>query len=393
MKKKFAAFLREENSLRELVINDAGKPTVDPAFMHQWQSKINLLALEADESIALILRIRQASVSILLRSDQIDQTNIERYLASGLYLQTDKANRGLLLANSAAGDSQNGNTEGTAAITACFGLPIQWPDDVLFGVICVLNYPGKTLKPVYRNILAELRESIEGELAELFERSLTPEPPAKVSPAPAEKPAAVLPELEQQKPEPPVVAVQPKTEPEAVISAVLSHNSELDALTSVYSRKKIEDILKHEFERARRYFKTFSVTMIDLSGLQKINDTLGQDAGDDILKAFAKSVGSKIRETDSWGRWGGDAFVLVCPYADTVETQQMFARIKPLVTRDMKAMESYSDFAFGVSQYEPEDLTYQAIVSRAEENMHQYQEMAKRKAFAEAEDQKNASSR
>ncbi len=393
MKKKFTAFLREENSLRELVINDTGKPTVDPAFVRQWQSKINLLALEADESVALILRIRQASVSILLRSDHFDQTNIERYLAGGLYLQTDKANKGLLVANSAASDSQDDSAEDTTSVTACFGLPIQWPDGVLFGVLCVLNYPGKALKPVYRNILSELRENIEQELAELFERSLTPEPSAAPAPAPAEKQEArqeAAPEPETPKAEPPAAAAPPKADPAPVIHPILPQNPELDALTSVYSRKKIEDILKHEFERARRYFKTFSVTMIDLNGLQEINDTLGQDAGDEILKVFASNVGSKIRETDSWGRWGGDAFVLVCPYADTVETQQMFTRIKPLVTRDMKALEAYADFSFGVSQYEPEDLTYQAIIGRAEDNMHQYQEMIKRKAFAEAKNQ-NAS--
>lgn len=399
MKKKFAAFLREENSLRELVINDAGKPTVDPAFVRQWQSKINLLALEADESVALVLRIRQASVSILLRSDHIDQTNIERYLESGLYLQTDRANRGLLVANSAAGDAQDGGSAGAASITACFGLPIQWPDDVLFGVICVLNYPGKALKPVYRNILSELKESIEQELAELFERSLAPEPSAVLVPAPAaqqetRQAETEAPAREQAQPRSvtPAAAVQPMAVPETVISPALPQNTELDALTSIYCRKKIEDILKHEFERAKRYFKTFSVTMIDLNDLDRISDSLGQDAGDGILKAFAGSVGSKIRETDSWGRWRGDAFILVCPYADTVETQQMFARIKPLVTRDMKTKEAYADFSFGVSQYEPEDLNYQAIVARAEDNMRQYKEMTRRKAFAEGED-RSASSR
>jgi diguanylate cyclase (GGDEF)-like protein len=405
MKKRFAAYLREKDSLQELVISATDKPAVDPAFAQRWQKKINLLAMEGGKSQALLLQIRQGSIGVLLKSDRWDQPDIEHTVANGLYCVTGMGNQGLLVANSASAEAQDGSPSGMALVTTCFGLPIQWPDKVLFGVLCVLNYPGKALKPVYRDILSELRETIEEELAQMLERQQSPMParteaPAPVETAPAIPEAAIPPDQEQQAQQPPkaevpAAAAMPVAEP-ALVSVKppvpTPQHSDTDALTSIYGRKKIEDILKHEFERAKRYFKTFSVTMIDLNGLHAINDSLGQEAGDNVLKAFAVSVGSKIRETDSWGRWGGDAFILVCPYADTVETQQMFTRIKPLVTRDMKAVEGYSDFSFGVSQYEPEDLTYQAIVNRAEENMDQYKEMGKRKAFAEA-DGRNASGR
>lgn len=342
--KKFEAFLREENSLRELAITDAGKPAVDQAFVQRWQSIINLIAMEAKEPVALILQVSRDSISVLLQSENTDQYNIEEYLANGLYCESALGKSGLLIANRASSHSQEGDPASMPSITACFGLPIQWPDETLFGVICVLNNPGKVLKPTYRHILSGLRETIEQELILLFSQQQAPK------------------------------------------------SSETDDLTSLYNKKKIEDILKHEFERAKRYFKTFSVTMIDLNGFQEICDSYGADAGDDTLKAFAKSVGSKIRETDYWGRWGGDVFILVCPYADTVETQQMFARIKPMVNREMKAVEAFSDFSFGVSQYEPDDTTYQTIVKRAEDNMQQYKDMIKRKPI-EALDRQNVNYR
>ncbi|HPJ01281.1 MAG TPA: GGDEF domain-containing protein [Candidatus Limiplasma sp.] len=406
MKKKYAAFLREEHSLRELAMTDAGKPAVDPAVFAQWQSKLNLLAMETDQTVALILQVQPGSVSTLLKSEHPAQVNMDPLMASGLYLITDSGTRGLLITNNGEGGSQ----AGAASLTTCFGLPVQWPDEALFGVICVLHYPGKKLKPVYANILSDLRDAIEDDLAEQLDAFLLPKPepapavaaaepkldtPEKTAAAkpeviPATVPAAVQPEAVVEVPTPAPVAPPMQAMPQPQV--LPPQNPEADALTAIYSRKKIEDILKHEFERAKRYFKTFSVTMIDLNNFQKINSSFGQEAGDEVLKAFAKSIGSKIRETDSWGRWGGDEFILVCPYADTVETQQMFARIKPLVSRDMKAFEGYSDYSLGVSQYEPDDLTFKTMIVRAEENMHQYKEMMKRKAIAEAAD-RNASGR
>ena len=346
MKKKYVAFLREQYSLRELAINDAGKPPVDSPFARQWQSVIELIATEANEPVAQILRVRQDSIRDLAQGDGADPGVSDAPYENGLYCEFELGKSGLLITNKAADDPQDDAPADAPAVTTCFGLPILWPDEALFGVICVPNSTGKVLKPSYRNILAGLRATIEQELILLLKQKQAPPPPAAAA--------------------------------------------ETDALTSVYSRGKIEDILKHEFERARRYLKTFSITMIDLTGSP--GAAASAAAKDELLKAFAKSIGSKIRETDFWGRWSGDAFILVCPYADTVETQQMFARIRPSVCRDMKAAAGFSDFSFGVSQYEPDDLTYPAIVKRAEENLEQYKEMLRRRSAA-ASDLKNAHTR
>ena len=369
MKKKFEAFLREEHSLRELAIADAGKPAIDKALITRWRSLFNIASLEASAAIVMILQVKQDLISILLTSDGSDPANVDASIANGLYCVSAQGKSGLLLTNKATSETDAADTGDMPSVKTCFGLPIQWPDEALFGVVCVLSHAGKTLKPVYWNVLSDLKTALELDLELLISHQQAPQISKQEAPAALDSKAI---EKAMQ-----LMQAQQQAQP-----------TETDALTSVYSRKKIEDILKHEFDRAKRYFKTFSVTMIDLKDFREVNNSFGRAAGDEILKAFAKSIGSKIRETDFWGRWGGDAFILVCPYADTVETQQMFTRIKPLVTSDMKAVAAYTDFYFGVSQYEPDDLTHQAIVRRAEENMEQYEEMLKRKAFAE--DSQNA---
>ena len=98
----------------------------------------------------------------------------------------------------------------------------------------------------------------------------------------------------------------------------------------------------------------------------------GHDAGDEVLKAFVQSLGSKLRETDLLARWGGDEFVLICPPTDRENTQQMMDRIKPSVNKDLEAMPAFSGFSYGVAHYEPADPNVQAIVKRADERMYDY---------------------
>ena len=338
MKKKFEAFLREKGSLRELMIDGAEKPAVDQAFVGRWQRVFSIIAAQACAPAALILRITKSSISILLESDAVDRNAVEYFIENGLYCESALGESGLLISHAIPNDCQNENPIDIPAITACFGLPVQWPDKALYGAICVLNKPGKALKRTYLDIITELKATIEQELEILHTQHR------------------------------------------------LQHTSETDALTSIYNRRKIEDILAHEFERAKRYLIPFSVTMIDLNGFKQINDTFGHDVGDDILRAFSKSIGSKIRETDFLGRWGGDEFILICPYTNTIETQQMLTRIKPSVNQDMNAMAAFSDFCFGVSQYQQDDQVYQVIVKRADEIMYQSKSDYKSKAkqFADA---------
>ena len=344
MKKKIEAFIRENGSLRELAVSGAGKPTVDQTLVERWQRVFNLIATEAREPITLILQITRDAISILVKSEHADQKKIEYYLYRGLYCESALGKNGLLVTSAASSAIQKNGHTISPAITAHFGLPLFWPDGELFGVICVLNEPKKPIKRRYRHILAELRITIEQELTLLHHQHF------------------------------------------------LLQTSETDALTAIYNRRKIEVILKREFETAKRYAKPFSVTIIDLNDFKHINDTFGHNVGDDILKAFAQSIGLKIRETDIWGRWGGDEFILVCPYANTAETQRLIARIQPSVNQEMQALAAFSDFSFGVSHYQQDDDTYKAIIKRADESMYQYKENYKANAKRSA-DRQNAGAR
>lgn len=330
MPKTIEAFLREDGALRLIAITGAAKPEIGDAVIERWQRLFDLIAREVRESVALILRITEDSIRILLRSDKAELNGTEYYLGGGLYCQSVTGNSGLLVKNNAPALYIGGHTVVKPPLFACVGLPLQWPDEELFGIVCMPNHATKALKKIYSEIFTELKAAFEQELAFVY----------------------------QQK--------------------VLVQTAETDPLTQIYNRRKIDSILKAEFERAKRYGSLFSVTIMDLNSFKMINDVYGHDAGDEILKAFVDSLSAKLRETDVLGRWGGDEFILVCPHTDVTQTRQMLARIMPAVKRDMDEMPAFSGFCFGVAQYEFLDQSCQVIIKRADEKMYEQKKQRQR---------------
>ncbi len=83
-----------------------------------------------------------------------------------------------------------------------------------------------------------------------------------------------------------------------------------DHLTGVGNRKKLEAVLKEKVAKSSRD-RTFSLIMVDINNFKEINDTLGHDMGDKVLKAFAELLEKSVRSKDYVTRYGGDEFCLI----------------------------------------------------------------------------------
>ncbi|MBU1196391.1 MAG: diguanylate cyclase [Proteobacteria bacterium] len=89
-----------------------------------------------------------------------------------------------------------------------------------------------------------------------------------------------------------------------------------DALTGLYNRQYMDDLLSKEFNRARRYKTQLSCLLFDLDYFKKINDTYGHACGDQILKEVAALLSKNRRESDSVFRYGGEEFFMLLPHTD-----------------------------------------------------------------------------
>ncbi len=89
--------------------------------------------------------------------------------------------------------------------------------------------------------------------------------------------------------------------------------SKTDALTGLWNRRYLEEMLEMEFKRARRHNFDISIMIIDLDHFKGVNDTYGHMAGDEVLREISSRITSCLRETDFIGRYGGEELVVILP--------------------------------------------------------------------------------
>ena len=87
----------------------------------------------------------------------------------------------------------------------------------------------------------------------------------------------------------------------------------IDSLTAISNRYSINLVIDEEIKRVQRYKGSFALIMFDIDFFKKVNDTYGHDVGDSVLKELSNIISQNIRDTDKFGRWGGEEFMLVLP--------------------------------------------------------------------------------
>ncbi len=115
------------------------------------------------------------------------------------------------------------------------------------------------------------------------------------------------------------------------MTRTLVEMSNYDALTSIANRGYIETQLKQEFNRAKRYESGFSIIMIDIDNFKDVNDTHGHLAGDEVLKQISMTVTEHIRNSDLFGRFGGEEFIIILPNTLEDETINVAEKLRHAV--------------------------------------------------------------
>lgn len=103
-------------------------------------------------------------------------------------------------------------------------------------------------------------------------------------------------------------------------------NANFDALTGLANRNRFQDQIAHELLRARRSGQPLAVMYIDLDRFKAVNDALGHDAGDALLREVAGRLGGCVRASDTLARLGGDEFAAILPEPGSGEAVERVGR-------------------------------------------------------------------
>lgn len=153
----------------------------------------------------------------------------------------------------------------------------------------------------------------------------------------------------------------------------LSNMAFYDSLTGIPNRRLFQEKLIQTIKEADRYNRKFALLYMDIDKFKQINDTLGHDAGDELLKQFSVRVQNCLRESDTLARQGGDEFTILLSDIKVEKDAIMIAeRIlaslqEPWMIDDE---EFHTTSSIGVAFYAKEGTSFGELMKQADTAMY-----------------------
>jgi diguanylate cyclase (GGDEF)-like protein len=151
---------------------------------------------------------------------------------------------------------------------------------------------------------------------------------------------------------------------------VLEQLSITDGLTKLHNHRFFQDYLTREIKRVRRSAEPLAMLLLDLDDFKRLNDRLGHAAGDQLLKAIARTLNDSVRESDFLARYGGEEFVVLAPGTDLAGGVHLAEKIRAAVAESSFIVDESMRIvkvtvSIGVAQYQGDRKTFFANADRA----------------------------
>ncbi len=145
-----------------------------------------------------------------------------------------------------------------------------------------------------------------------------------------------------------------------------------DHLTGALSRRAWTEKAKLEIDRAQRDGRPLSLAIFDIDKFKLINDTFGHPAGDLVIKAMAGLCMSTIRQSDVFGRLGGEEFGLIMPETGAADAKVLVDRIRMHFAREPINLGQpvSSSVSIGVTERKPGEVGLDTLVERADRALY-----------------------
>ena len=158
------------------------------------------------------------------------------------------------------------------------------------------------------------------------------------------------------------------------------HLAVSDPLTGLANYRRLLDVLENETERTNRTGRPFSVLLLDLDGLKKINDNYGHLVGSRAICRLADVLRIHCRAIDTAARYGGDEFALILPETQEDEARGVASRIREVMANNDE--QPPLSASIGISVYRGDGERIEKLLSEADRDLYSEKTRRGRRAVA-----------
>lgn len=165
---------------------------------------------------------------------------------------------------------------------------------------------------------------------------------------------------------------------------IIEKISQMDKLTQVYNRIKIDKSLDEEMKRFKRNKFIFSILLIDVDHFKLVNDTYGHQVGDKVLIEVSNILKKSCRNIDIVGRWGGEEFLIICQNTHIEGAMQLAQKIKDKIENFEFDTIKHLTVSIGLSQVNETD-SIETFIKRVDNNLYSAKKHGRNKIVSDFE--------
>lgn len=143
--------------------------------------------------------------------------------------------------------------------------------------------------------------------------------------------------------------------------------ADTDQLTGIANRRRTSAVLAEALAAADAGTGPVAVAILDVDHFKRVNDTLGHQTGDAVLKDVAALIGAQLRITDTVGRFGGEEFVVILPNTSADQALMIAERVRAAIETTTHA--PAVTVSIGVAEHNPGE-TIESLIKRADKAMY-----------------------
>ena len=142
-----------------------------------------------------------------------------------------------------------------------------------------------------------------------------------------------------------------------------------DGLTGLYNRLKIDQIFTEQLNLAKTQQHPFSIMLLDLDLFKAINDEYGHQVGDQVLQQVSHVIQKSCQTKSIASRWGGEEFLIVCPYMNQEQTLALANQIRLAIKSAHYPVKKTVTTSIGIATLN-DDFNGDALLKRADDALY-----------------------